>query len=577
MDVGVVLSLYKNINFTFTNGGSLSPPSKTPAALAEQDVGPRDGRAMCFQECCHLWEEVRRTNQVHRLGDCFVKVTMELFHRLRNDKLTSKEKVTILNFLCESGALQMDVSVSCGGDRNPRNLSNTGGGSDETSPYHQKDYRSENEYEAGPDNMIEREMSSFPSSRTHSGVDMRTNESRHSPLESENVIEGDRFRRDTGREVGRFSKSYTPRGVPHSIEHGIQQTFRTIATGVTSEGGLHQSGYMMSTGEAACVQRCCNPQQGDNSSDENVSDRGMTFPGYQSPRWKSAHGEITQERRRLENDSSSEDLSEPCNSLPSLSHVTKTSNTSTSTGNSTHDTAARNSDMNFSQSSLVPQIESFWTLKGALMSGLTSCKDETARDYSQSCSQHEVVTTTSNPEGRCVFDIEHQKVEKSRESQTSLIMEYSTRNDNSRIGPEVSAGEINVEQNSLISCEYCDEYFLGRTSLTKHMKIHASEKEYNCNDVGKEYSRQKNLEIHQALQVPRGNRSQRKVNGGAKNQLTCKLCDKSFTRRDNLMRHILLHTGEKRYECRECGKRFAQKGNVKTHQRVHAKKRALQT
>ena len=45
-----------------------------------------------FTESCHLWEEVKRTNQLNHLGDCFLKVTGDLFYRLRNDTLSSKGK-----------------------------------------------------------------------------------------------------------------------------------------------------------------------------------------------------------------------------------------------------------------------------------------------------------------------------------------------------------------------------------------------------------------------------------------------------------------------------------------------------
>ncbi|XP_070546753.1 uncharacterized protein [Ptychodera flava] len=130
-DSDFVFSVKRNVNVSFTKDPypAMSDVDDRLTAVKRSS----DERPVCFQECSQLWEEVRKANQVHRLGDCFVKVTMELFHRLRNDKLTSKEKVAILNFLCESGALQMDVSVSYGSEKSCVKPINTGVGGEKSS------------------------------------------------------------------------------------------------------------------------------------------------------------------------------------------------------------------------------------------------------------------------------------------------------------------------------------------------------------------------------------------------------------------------------------------------------------
>ncbi|XP_070547296.1 uncharacterized protein [Ptychodera flava] len=124
---GVAISLHKTINLSFAEDSDRSPSadiveSSSRADLPRSQNGLHEGKLTCFQECTHLWEEVKRTNQVKRLCDCFAKVTQELFHRLRNDTLTSKEKLTVVNFLCESGALQMDVTLDCKTDDSRRHL-----------------------------------------------------------------------------------------------------------------------------------------------------------------------------------------------------------------------------------------------------------------------------------------------------------------------------------------------------------------------------------------------------------------------------------------------------------------------
>ncbi len=49
----------------------------------------------------------------------------------------------------------------------------------------------------------------------------------------------------------------------------------------------------------------------------------------------------------------------------------------------------------------------------------------------------------------------------------------------------------------------------------------------------------------------------------------CTICRNTFTKKNDLVKHIRTHTGEKPYKCYHCEKAFTRSSNCKNHERIH--------
>ncbi|XP_030752801.1 zinc finger protein 271-like [Sitophilus oryzae] len=114
-------------------------------------------------------------------------------------------------------------------------------------------------------------------------------------------------------------------------------------------------------------------------------------------------------------------------------------------------------------------------------------------------------------------------------------------------------------------CTYCKNRFVSIASLQRHInQAHATpkpkEKSHLCDICGKGFAKRNKMVVHQ------------RVHTGDK-PYECNYCDKRFAKSGERNCHQRIHTGERPYSCEYCGKRFRQTAPFKVHIRTHTGER----
>uniref|UniRef100_A0A3Q3X5X7 C2H2-type domain-containing protein n=1 Tax=Mola mola TaxID=94237 RepID=A0A3Q3X5X7_MOLML len=151
----------------------------------------------------------------------------------------------------------------------------------------------------------------------------------------------------------------------------------------------------------------------------------------------------------------------------------------------------------------------------------------------------------------------------------------------SQVIPLTTTGTVNLTH----TCFQCNAVFKNKTELLSHQRIHRARTIYQCDLCDKEFHHLSSLSNHKQTHLDRGGFSCsrcEKVFESAKERdahrlqhrlpdLTCTVCNQTFSSQTPLLRHLQTHSvegAEPCYNCRFCDQTFSVT-QLRIHQRTH--------
>jgi len=123
--------------------------------------------------------------------------------------------------------------------------------------------------------------------------------------------------------------------------------------------------------------------------------------------------------------------------------------------------------------------------------------------------------------------------------------------------------QVKSTKDKQYECSICNKVFKFKTHLLNHENTH--NKPYKCGLCSDTFADDSKLASHEL------NVHGELINGfGVSNNLMkCSYCPKVFPARSQLVLHERTHTKEKPFQCSQCHKKFSAKCNLTAHERIH--------